>query len=548
MPAFTGQDEFRHKELPALGGELRRQVQDEFRHVEMALYSVSTQINDLDEWTETHESAYNPHGKVTWKGAWTPGTYELYDFSTDGAYAGVANKQTTDRLAPQDAGSAFFVYSGTDPTSTISAKQLVVGQRYTWEQANKLNGLRLYTTAGNTYRVYSVSDPLGVPILNELVSPFIADTTEWLPLAIDPIIVAAGSVFDLYAAIEQPAVTPTAWTANYDYDTPNNPGAPPSGVCQHANNDLGQLHFHKTDDDGTDRGVALLALTPGDVIEALGLRWAIQTDPVDNGTYVTIAAAPAGQASPDGVTQFSFETVMATPITVILDSNYWLGEARASGRYQIDGGAWVDTEDQYNVDINVQPVTISDDWDLLPTGGGGGGGGEPGPPGTTLHGELTDTDTDGHPASVITDLDAAIDARIANALNDQYPIDSIVYRHDTVNPGTYLPGVWASVGAGRFVVGTGLLDSTTYLAGTTGGDLNRRVFLTEAQGPTHNHGPTVANTFVVYDGEGGQLLPTGDGGTANTRASASTTANAGDGDAHENRPPWLVLTVWRRTS
>ncbi len=383
------QDEYHHKELPALEGEPRRQTQEEFRQVETALSGVSIRTGALEEWTSDHETAYNPHGKVTWKGDWAPGTYQEFDFAVDGSVAGVANKVTTDRPAPQTVGVPAPVYSGANPTSAISAKQLTVGQRYTWERDGTVSALRLYTVTGNSYRVYAVKDPLGAAIPVELVSQFTAENTGIQVLSIDPTIVYNGTTFDLYVAMEQPDPSPTIWSANYNYVKPNNAGIPGVGDISHANKAADELRVRKTDDDGTDRGAQLLALTAGDVVAALGMRWSLQVAPIDNGTYVTLVVAPATQGAPTGVASFDFETVQATPITVVIDDDpgdasgegYWRDNPNISGRYQIDGGAWVDTEDQYSVDMEVQEVILSPDWDLLPIGGGGGSSGDVGPPG-----------------------------------------------------------------------------------------------------------------------------------------------------------------------
>jgi len=542
------QDEYHHKELPALKGEPRRQAQEEFRQVETALSGVSIRAGALEEWTSDHETAYNPHGKVTWVGDWVPGTYQEFDFAIDGSYSGLANKVTTDRLAPQNVGVPGPLYTGANPTDTLTAKQLTVGQRYTWTLNGTVSAIRLYTVTGNSYRVFAVKDPLGVAIPDELISQFTAENTGIQTIPIDPTIIYNGTTFDLYVAMEEPDPSPTTWTANYDYDTPQNPGTPGTGVIQQANSDSGNLHVHKTDSGSTDREAQLLALTAGDVVAALGMRWSLQAPPVDNGTYVSLAVAPATQGAPDGVIDFTFETVAATPITVVVDTDWWLGDANVAGRYRIDGGAWVETEDQYSIDMEVQEVVLSDDWDLLPLGGGGGGSGEVGPPGTTLHSELTDTATDGHPASVITGLDAAIDARIAAADNFKWPVGSVYFSYTGANPNVFLPGTWAQTSEGRFIVGAGSLDGETYTTGVTGGDTNKEITLTEIQMPSHTHGPGSASELVNFDGNGGSVTGADPNATVKNLFISAETAETGGSQAHENRPPWLILTVWRRSS
>ncbi|RLA07791.1 MAG: hypothetical protein DRQ54_04990, partial [Gammaproteobacteria bacterium] len=93
-----------------------------------------------------------------------------------------ANVETTDYPAPVGVGSPQFVYQGAAPTSDSSAKQIIFGSRYTWGINGWIGGYRIYAVAGQHYSVFTVLDPTGVPIV-EQVSDFTADTTGWVTLA-----------------------------------------------------------------------------------------------------------------------------------------------------------------------------------------------------------------------------------------------------------------------------------------------------------------------------------------------------------------------------
>ena len=114
-----------------------------------------------------------------------------------------------------------------------------------------------------------------------------------------------------------------------------------------------------------------------------------------------------------------------------------------------------------------------------------------------------------------------------------YPVGSIYLAYNHTNPGTLFPGTtWARIyGAFPwFTDGNGQI-------GTTGGE--RTVTLTVDNLPAHNHGGTYTNA-----------------GTARTHAWLSSggsamgydTVNTGGGVAHNNMPPYIQISAWRRTA
>ena len=113
------------------------------------------------------------------------------------------------------------------------------------------------------------------------------------------------------------------------------------------------------------------------------------------------------------------------------------------------------------------------------------------------------------------------------------PVGSMVLRYDHTNPGTLYPGTtWVRI-YGAFPWFT---DANGQI-GLTGGE--RNVTLTANQIPSHNHGGTYTNA-----------------GTARTHAwlaSGGTamgydTVNTGGGQAHNNMPPYIQISAWRRTA
>ena len=288
----------------------------------------------------------------------------------------IANKDTFDNPSPTPIGDIVSVYTGDMPDNAQLAKQIVFGNRYTFPQALYLRSYRVKVVAGNEYEIYTVIDPLGSPILEEQ-NRFIANTSGWITLNVTPSIVASGTMLDLVVRVNEPDPTPTTFNGNWNYSTPNNDsGAPSAGEALHSNNLPNLLKIHYTDSDTTDRKAELLALSVGDVIEALGVRWSIQNN-TDNATYATFTVAPTVQSSPDGVTNFTFETTTATPVTYGEDVDYWLGNANVEGLFIADGeyADIVPNDNAYGVDLTIQEALISEDWDVVSpavTASGGG--------------------------------------------------------------------------------------------------------------------------------------------------------------------------------
>lgn len=131
-------------------------------------------------------------------------------------------------------------------------------------------------------------------------------------------------------------------------------------------------------------------------------------------------------------------------------------------------------------------------------------------------------------------IDVEFSGKVTGTIFDAiYPVGSIYLAYNHTNPGTLFPGTtWARIyGAFPwFTDGNGQI-------GLTGGE--RTVTLTASQIPSHNHGGTYTNA-----------------GTARTHAWLASggsamgydTVNTGGGEAHNNMPPYIQISAWRRTA
>lgn len=124
---------------------------------------------------------------------------------------------------------------------------------------------------------------------------------------------------------------------------------------------------------------------------------------------------------------------------------------------------------------------------------------------------------------------------------DAYPVGSIYMSYASTSPASLFGGTWTPIW-NRFLVGAG----DDYTLGATGGAST--VALNVSQMPTHTH------TISLARSEG--PLASWTTGSAIGRYSsdpggtpfAMVTGQNGSSQAHENRPPYFAVYMWRRTA
>lgn len=115
---------------------------------------------------------------------------------------------------------------------------------------------------------------------------------------------------------------------------------------------------------------------------------------------------------------------------------------------------------------------------------------------------------------------------------DAYPVGSIYMSYEPTSPASLFGGTWTQI-QNRFLVGVG----SSYAAGDTGGEATHKLTVNEL--PSHSH-----NYFYPGYEAGGEWY--GASGTAKGNTVATTAV--GGGAAHENRPPYFAVYIWRRTA
>lgn len=131
-------------------------------------------------------------------------------------------------------------------------------------------------------------------------------------------------------------------------------------------------------------------------------------------------------------------------------------------------------------------------------------------------------------------LDVEFFGKVTGTIFDAiYPVGSIYLAYNHTDPATLFGGTWTRI-QNAFLWAT----TSTGTIGQTGGE--QTVTLTEAQLPSHSHGSVYSQHAA---------------GTKNaawyTTAGSSIAygpVETGDGQAHNNMPPYIQVSVWRRTA
>lgn len=117
-----------------------------------------------------------------------------------------------------------------------------------------------------------------------------------------------------------------------------------------------------------------------------------------------------------------------------------------------------------------------------------------------------------------------------------YPVNSIYISYSHTSPAELFGGTWERI-TNRFLWGS----SSTGTIGSTGGEATHKLTVSEI--PSHQH-PYVST---------GQYSQTAGGWTSpawgtETNSTTVKTGDAGGGEAHNNMPPYIRVSIWRRTA
>ena len=134
-----------------------------------------------------------------------------------------------------------------------------------------------------------------------------------------------------------------------------------------------------------------------------------------------------------------------------------------------------------------------------------------------------------------------------NLLDSIYPVGSIYMSTSDNSPQNFLGGTWVRI-EGQFLLGAG----SGYNPGDTGGEATHT--LKESEMPRHNHSISAPSSYAT--GGGGSFLSVEGKAVVRSTQSWSSSGSGGitgigtdavgNGNAHNNMPPYLAVYIWKR--
>lgn len=125
-------------------------------------------------------------------------------------------------------------------------------------------------------------------------------------------------------------------------------------------------------------------------------------------------------------------------------------------------------------------------------------------------------------------------------LNMVYPVNSIYISYSHTSPASLFGGTWTRLSS-RFLWGT----TSSGTIGATAGEQTHKLTVNEM--PAHNHGLYVDDNFTKTGSSVG-LTNNSYGNTTSTITGKIYMDNTGGGAAHNNMPPYVNVSIWRRTA
>ena len=124
--------------------------------------------------------------------------------------------------------------------------------------------------------------------------------------------------------------------------------------------------------------------------------------------------------------------------------------------------------------------------------------------------------------------------------NRIYPVGSIYISTNDINPSTLFTGTWEKI-ENRFLLASG----SSYQLGSTGGEATHKLTINEL--PSHTHNASAGQFISTSPNVTPGTVMSFDSGQYK-RYSMNSTSSTGGNKAHNNMPPYLVVSIYKRIS
>ena len=312
-----------------------------------------------------------------WRGIWVQGqTYNKNDMVTQNGWLGVVTAaNTTDGPEPVATGVEDWIIdlNGTwaPVQSTISEEAYWTGNVYQFAAGLYVLGYRIWLPDNSQNFQFQVWAALNLNTPNERIVqiasvPNGVATGQWVEVGTGTLVVAPGTTLHMLKLTLAATLSET-FSANWDVKNTN--GSPGEGEANFQSNET-EIRVHKTDDDGIDQTANLEAVEVGGTLSFGGSTWTI-TEVDIRGSHVRYHIEPAQGRPSENTYSLTFSWGSVEDIPFVTDADYWspVGPIRGCQGTSIRN---LDLDDDaHGVDVYVQQVVVSDDWDIMSAPGTG---------------------------------------------------------------------------------------------------------------------------------------------------------------------------------
>jgi hypothetical protein len=323
---------------------------------------------------------------MQWMGVWSAGSfYPKGSYVQDGLFTCVAKVITLEKPAPVP--NAAPTYALPTPwTNAVTADNISVvttQQTFTFTESGWIKRLRIQvpTTGGDIqYRlgIVDITDPAN-PITTVIDNPNTL-AGDWAIVAALNQIIPAGTIFQISLDAQNSSAS-TNISGGWIYSGPSQAGGPIDGAWN-QDNQRTIFRINKIDLDSTDRSTELEGVIIGSTISvvqtnevALNATYQV-TGVLDDGlfmTYIVVLQNETGGGPKAGeVTTVDIDVPI--PLATEYDNELAVWPAGNPTWATIESAKFYNDVDQgspnttaYGIDIEFEPASVSEDWDIITT-------------------------------------------------------------------------------------------------------------------------------------------------------------------------------------
>ena len=356
---FTNPHQVTHSQLPDKGSYTHALIDGHINSTSNPHQVAHTQLTDM-----VANSVENPHGMMRWRGNWEAGSYLQHDVTLDGAWLMCANKDTTDRAAPQPIGSPDWIANilgGESFSSLTSATGVYIsGNRFVFPFGGRVSGYRFYAPDISGNFNYALWADINNREVVQVVAPTIPSTVGWIEVPFSGVFVTGTEV--ILALVTRAEVTSDSFSSTWEVENKN--GIPDENKAWFQSNAT-EIRVHNIDSNDTNQQTNLRSVEIGGTLSFAGSTWTI-VDRSDSATHVRYYLEPNQGRPSENTYLLQFEWGSTNPIPYVRDPTLSSGSSNVEG---FGGTVYpptvYDPNAFFGTDIRVQEFTGSNDWDLM---------------------------------------------------------------------------------------------------------------------------------------------------------------------------------------